>query len=308
MTIHRRVAAPVIALALALPLLLVGASSDSLAQAGRGGVREIVLPGPLRYEVVAGAPRLNRKLTGPARRFVQGVPAEPVDSFVWDGEGSVEIEGRVTMLVSPDSDTGEIHAQWRDVNGEWEFRQTRFVHPEYVSGVRVGSSVDRIDSFINEAILPNAYLHGDTTAGSPVLPTLFAYVGTWGRADVFLDGARFENPFGLPGPQWDAHVMVTEGVRHPDGTVRTSDGGIFDPTRAAEGLVEDGDLEVHLVFHDARFPTVDGNFPPIFSFFYHLVFEDVSIRVVQADEPLYLGGGSPPELARPRGRHGRAPR
>jgi len=35
------------------------------------------------------------------------------------------------------------------------------------------------------------------------------------------------------------------------------------------------------MFHDRELPMT-GNIPPEFSFFYHLVFEDVQIRIVEA--------------------------
>ena len=43
---------------------------------------------------------------------------------------------------------------------------------------------------------------------------------------------------------------------------------------------------MHLVFHDERFPRTD-NIPDLFSFFYHLVFEDVVIQVTNADGPVH---------------------
>ena len=46
--------------------------------------------------------------------------------------------------------------------------------------------------------------------------------------------------------------------------------------------IEAGDIEAHLTFHDDAFPMT-ANVPPLFSFFYHLVFEDVRIEVVHAD-------------------------
>ena len=78
--------------------------------------------------------------------------------------------------------------------------------------------------------------------------------------------------------------MTTEGARGPDGTVRTTSGGIYNPALSDRGAVDKDDWEVHLVFHDAPGPMVGGNIPPMFSFFYHLVFEDVKIRVVHDEE------------------------
>jgi len=253
--------------------------------------RQTIAAPPLRYEVIAQSPRLNRRLMGPITGRVQGVPAEPVDSFVWDGNGSIPIEGELIMEISPETESGFVLATWKDEHGEWMLTQSRFLHPEHSSGVRIGKSVSEIDSLLNEGITHNVYLHGDTTAGQPVLPTTFAYLGIWGPVDVSLDGVPFVNPYELPAPQWLGHLMVTEGVRRVDGSVRTRTGEVYDPSKAAAGGTEPGDLEVHLVFHDERFPRT-SNVPPLYSFFYHLVFEDVAIRIVQVDEPVTAGPGA----------------
>lgn len=240
----------------------------------------------LTYRVTASHARLNRRLMGPVKRWLHGVAAEPVDSFVWNGEGSVPIEGTLSLEISPVSNTGFIKAEWTDANGKWSYEQDRFLHPdEHPSGVRIGSSVFRVDSILNEATAHNVYLHGDTGSGMPVLPTVFTYLATWGPADVTRNGEPFDNPFEIPAPQWLGHLMVTEGARRADGTVRKLTGEIYNPSMAGEGAVESGDLEVHLVFHDDVFPTTE-NLPPIFSFFYHLLFEEVRIEIVQVDSPV----------------------
>lgn len=248
---------------------------------------------PLHYDVFAGGPRLNRKVLGAVTRWVQGVPAEPVDSFVYDGDGSVPIKGTLRMSIDPVAETGWIEARWTDENGEWAYSQQQFVHPEHFSGVRIGSSslLPPID-LLNEAITQNVYLHGDTTAGMPVAPTVFSHLGIWGPATVTRDGRRFENPFEIPAPRWNGHVMVTEGVRRPDGTIRTIYDDIFDPSLKSEGAVDPNDLEVHLVFHDERFPLT-GNTPALYEFFYHLVFENVTIQISQGDTSPGIGRQSP---------------
>jgi hypothetical protein len=248
----------------------------------RGHLSASERPG-LRYRITASKPRLNRRLMGPVRRWVGRVAAEPVDSFCWSGEGSVPIEGTMTIDVEPLRNSGKITAEWTDANGTWTWRQSRFLHPSHhSSGVRIGSSIFRVDTVINEPIAHNVYLHGDTAAGQPVLPTVFAYLATWGPGDATLDGQPFENEFEVPAPQWLGHVMVTEGARGSDGSVRTLSGEIYDPSRGDEGAVETGDIEAHLVFHDDAFPTTTS-IPPLYSFFYHLVFEEVRIEILQSD-------------------------
>ena len=239
----------------------------------------------LRYRITASRPRLNRRLMGPVRRWVGRVAAEPVDSFCWSGEGSVPIKGTMTIDVEPMRNIGKITAEWTDPNGTWTWTQTRFLHPDHhSSGVRIGSSVFRIDTVINEAIVNNVYLHGDTAAGQPVLPTVFTYLAAWGPGDATLDGERFDNEFEIPAPQWLGHIMVTEGARRADGSVRTLSGEIYNPSRGGEGAVEVGDIEAHLTFHDDVFPMTTS-IPPLFSFFYHVVFEEVRIEILQPEGP-----------------------
>lgn len=278
---------PVLAIGL---LLTLGASAPARA-AGveRPGIHDLSVATPepvapsLVYRVAAGSPRLNRRILGPVRRWLDGVAAEPVDSACWSGEGSVPIEGRLELELDPTTNTGHIIATWTDMNGVWTYEQTRFIHPgHHSSGVRIGSSMFQVDTVINEGIAANVYLHGDTGAGMPLLPTVFAFVAAWGPVRVTLNGEPFDNPFEIPAPLWLGHVMVTEGVRQPDGSVRTLAGGIYNPTHASEGAVEPGDVEAHLVFHDDLRP-VTSNVPDLYSFFYHVVFEDVRIEIVQSE-------------------------
>ena len=250
---------------------------------------------PLRYQVIARAPRLNRKLIGEVTESVQGVPAQPVDSMVYDGDGSVPIEGLAIMEIDPTNGRGMIRARWTDRNGDWTLVQTYFHHPEHLSGVRIGPSRGEVRELLNLGTVPNVYLHGDTRAGAPILPTVFSYLATWGFCEVTLSGEPFENPYGLPGPdRWHLHGMLTEGVRGEDGTVRAEGGEIYDPTRHKnKGQVDPDDLELHLEFQDERFPLTE-NKPPLFAFQYHLVFEDVVIRISDSQRPLDLDDWTEP--------------
>lgn len=238
----------------------------------------------LTIEVKAESPRLNRRVLSDDPdeiTFVDGIPSEPVHSFVWDGEGSVPIEGSVKLEIDPVANTGEIKAKWTDENGnKWKFTQTLFAPPDHPSGLRVGPSVSGTELVTDDPVTTDVYLHGDTTAGGPVLPTVFNSLATWGSAEVTLNGEAFENPFDGPTPLWIAHTMTTVGVRNDDGTVRTVEGEIFNPLDTpANGEVDNDDREFHLVFHDAPGPEMTSNFPPPLAFFYHLTFEDVKVEV-----------------------------
>lgn len=240
------------------------------------------------YQVFGRTPRLNHEPMGPAKVTVGGVPAEPVDSFNWDGVGSNWIDGEIIMNIDPVANTGFIQATWTDQYGEWSLVVTEFQHPHHGAGTRFGPSTHDRHIYLKDAITTNSYLHGDTDSGQPVLPTLFTYLAAWGPAVVTLNGQPFASPFELPvAPLWEAHFMVSEGVREPDGTVRAVDGSIYNPSKKAEGLVDPYDLEVHVVFHDTWFPTTT-NIPPLYQFFYHLVFENVSMSITSIETPLSI--------------------
>ncbi|MCP3919878.1 MAG: hypothetical protein GY711_30465 [bacterium] len=239
------------------------------------------------YVVTGQNARWNHRPLGPATTLVNGVPAQPVDSMVWDGVGSQSLErASIALRVDPVAETGFLRANWTDSYGDWNLEIDTWVHPHHSSGAQIGPTVDDTINLINDPITTNVYLHGDTGAGPGVLPTVFTLVAAWGRAEVTLNGQPFENPFDGPAAlgRWDAHIMVTAGVRGEDGTVRNTNGGIYDPSYASEGLSTGDDLEFHITFHDERFPLT-ANVPPLFEFFYHLVFEDVEVRISHADDP-----------------------
>jgi len=235
----------------------------------------------LIYEVKASQPRLNRRVTGDVVASLDGVPAEPVDSFVWDGEGSVPVRGKARLRIDPVANTGEIWVEWEDRNGYWTYRQERFAPPPHPTGLRLGSSATTTELEPSDPVTTNVYLHGDTTAAAAVLPTVFNLLATWGPAEITHNGIPFYNPFDGPVPDWAGHTMTTVGVRNPDGSVRTISGGIYNFSQAENGAVDQNDLEFHLVFHDAPGPEQTGNLPPPFSFFYHLTFEKVEVEIKQ---------------------------
>lgn len=265
-----------LALFTALALILAAtAPSGTSAQSSSDGPQ---------YEVQASGARLVREVTGEVTNEVEGIPAEPVHSFVWDGEAVTNIEGTATVEINPVNNTGEIKAEWTDPEGnEWTLSQTAFSPPPHPTGFQAGSSI--LDRLIEgDPVTTNVYLHGDTTAGGPVLPTIFNFIATWGPAEVKLNGQPFENPFDGPAPLWMTHTMLTAGVRDSDGQVKVSDGSLYDPSKQSQaGVVDDGDVEFHIVFHDAPGPEMTANFPPPLDFFYHVQFEAVKLEIEATD-------------------------
>ncbi len=231
------------------------------------------------YKINASNGRLIRRVTGDVTSDVNGVPASPVDSFIWDGEGIASIKGSVRVKIDPVANTGEITASWEDENGEWTYKQTVFSPPDHPSGLVVGPGANDTRLILDDPVTTNVYLHGDTTAGGPILPTLFNLLATWGPAEITLNGQPFNNPFDGPTPLWAGHTMTTIGARNEDGQVLTTNGDIFSIPEAGNGIVYDDQLEFHLVFHDAPGPVMTDNIPPPLSFFYHVTFQDVKIKI-----------------------------
>ncbi len=260
---------------------LIPLSYSSLSIADSKSNKSSVKKSSLIYEVKATMPRLNRRVMGDVVATVNGVPAEPVDSFVWDGVGSVPIKGEARLKIDPVANTGEIWVEWEDRNGHWTYHQEKFAPPAHPTGLRLGSSASTTEIELTDPVTTNVYLHGDTNAAGPVLPTVFNLITTWGPATITLNGLAFDNPFDGPSPDWAGHTMTTEGVRGPDGSVRTTTGDIFNFSEAGNGAVDQNDLEFHLVFHDAPGPKLTANLPPPLSFFYHLTFEKVEVKIKQ---------------------------
>lgn len=239
------------------------------------------LAAKLIYEIEAKNARLNRKIMGPVIASVDGVAAEPVNSFNWDGNGTTPIKAQLKLKIDAIHNTGEIFAEWEDSNGHWTYRQTKFVKPGHPTGARVGPSVNDIKLITDDAVTTNVYLHGDSGAAAPIIPTVLNLLATWGPAEITHNGIPFDNPYDGPVPNWAGHTMTTEGLRGKDGSVRTTTGEIYNPSKAANGAIDHNDLEFHLVFHDAPGASKTTSVPPPFSFFYHITFEDVKIKIHQ---------------------------
>ena len=130
-------------LVVALVLALAPAVATGETQTRTAPQAPVVQTNNIRYQMVARAARLNRRVMGDVTDSVRGVPASPVDSLVYDGVGSTPIEDAIVIFeVDPVKQSGLLRARWKDHNGSWEVFQDFFHHPEHSSGIRIGSSRD----------------------------------------------------------------------------------------------------------------------------------------------------------------------
>lgn len=235
----------------------------------------------IRISVKASKPVLIRRVTGPIYNSINGVPAEPVDSFDWAGSEIREIKGKARLEIDPIANTGKISAKWEDEYGKWTYKQKTFAPPHHATGVRIGPSKNTVTVIKDDPVTTNVYLHGDTGVGGPVAPTFFGLLSTWGPAKITLNGKPFDNPFpGPTTPMWAGHTIVSEEIRGADGVIRTTSGGIYHPEHSFEGQIYPDKLNFNLAFHDV--PEEAGmtdNIPPAHRFFYRISFKKVKIKI-----------------------------
>lgn len=230
------------------------------------------------YRMQAKDAHLIRHVTGPVEESIRGIPAIPVDSFDWSGQHIIAIKGRAKLEIDPVSNTGKITARWHDEYGHWTYRQNMFVSPPHPTGVKIGPSVTAIHKIMDDPVTSNVYLHGDTGAGAPVLPTVFNLLATWGPAKVTLNDELFPNTYDDT-PMWIGHSMISEGVRADDGAVRTTSGEIYNMMKSAEGMTYPENLTFHLVFHSMAGSEMTANIPPPVGFFYHIAFSTIKLKI-----------------------------
>jgi len=255
------------------------------------GEENVAAPGvksSTRISIKASNPMRIRKVTGPVTSDVNGVPAEPVDSFDWAGEEITPIKGHARLEIDPIANTGRITARWEDEHGHWTYKQNTFGPPAHATGIRIGSSRDTVTEVLNDPITTNVYLHGDTGVGGPVTPTFFAQLAIWGPAKITLNGERFENPFpdasgslpfvGPKGSLWAGHILLSEEFRGDDGVVRTTSGEVFNPSKASEGVVYPSKINLNLSFLDIPNGEMNGNIPPTHRFLYYISFKKVKVK------------------------------
>ena len=69
------------------------------------------------------------------------------------------------IVVDPVAEVGVVQASWTDEHGDWEVLQTQFIHPDHLSGVRLGPSSSLLEAIDGSPHPPTACVHTD--AGAP---------------------------------------------------------------------------------------------------------------------------------------------
>jgi hypothetical protein len=184
------------------------------------------------------------------------------DNFSHDGSSVTPLIGKAKVVLDAEKNTGTARfTVFGTVNPEKGKTYTGEITLHY----RVGSGGP---AFQEGGVADFVYLHGDTGQDAPVMPKIRTFLGSWGSADVFINGE-------LVYPNLMAHIMYTERGRDPvTQTVHKGDGkSIYDPKTPADGSVVDPNgRELHFVAHNMK--EDKGNFPP-HKVWIHLNFESV---------------------------------
>lgn len=200
-------------------------------------------------------------------------PEGGVDSFSYDGTGHMALKsGILNADVNPENNTGIISANWTDFNDDnWTFVQTEFEPGRqlYFEGILSNGTADL--KYGNDSIAVNHWLHGNTKAGPPVLPTEFSYVSSWGIGELWKNGESLGT--------FSGHLMLTEGVRDPTtGKVfNANQTGLYSPMNPADGYSDPHTAQVHYIIQSSP-GAMTNNFPPQFDFTYHLMFYDIQVE------------------------------
>lgn len=218
--------------------------------------------------------RADRAYAVQAARGEGHTPVADATNNLWDGVGVERIKGKAHLLVDPQQNSGEIVAEWHDAAGRWRYHQTAFLAPRHATGLRLGPSTVGTLTVRGDPVTTNVYLHGDSGAGGPSMPTVFALLATWGRAQVSLNGKPY-SPRDKKG-QWTGHTMVTLGARNRDRMITSANGQTYDPAQPGDGNIDYTDLEFHITFRDRPESTAAVG---VASGVHALYFEDVSLAI-----------------------------
>lgn len=184
------------------------------------------------------------------RAFLIGGLGNTGDSFRYNGSGVDMGSGTALVRVNERANTGTV---------------TGTAVTKWGTLTVVIEQFEATAPFMDGGIARNLFLHGNTGNGPPVLPKVFTYLAGWGRADVYLDGKLLYKDY-------DAHFMITEGVRDKD-TFRVDYKGPKMVKSYPGSVANPGRQVLHIVAHSED--TKAGNLPP-YRIFLHAMWDDIT--------------------------------
>jgi hypothetical protein len=201
------------------------------------------------------------------------------DNLAYDGEGVLASQGKAKLELDPVANTGKIVVEWMDPRQSVadlvgatapvpvRVVQTVFMPPDHPSGVL--SDGNNLRVIEGDPIPVNHFEHGSTGVGAPIVTNLFTFVGTWGPAEVYVQGRSIGT--------LAMHTMTTEGVRDEttDQVYNADKSGFYSPMAPDDGFVDADETQLHVILRS--FVMDPDNFPP-FSIFWHLMFYEVEIE------------------------------
>lgn len=205
------------------------------------------------------------------------------DNFSYDGSKVVAVEGEAEVLADIGQDTGTMSATF-----------TGTINPEkdktYTGEIKlVYSQFMGMMPFQEGGVADFVYVHGDTGQGPPVMPKVRTFLGSWGPADVYVNGDLVYSGLG-------GHMMLTERSRDLTTNAIYADAdrtAFYSPMDPSKGYIAAPDeWEVHFVAHS----TVEDpdNFPP------HTVWIYLNFGTVEElPATLPVTGGTAPTIPYP---------
>jgi len=194
-------------------------------------------------------------------------------NFAYDGEKVRPVEGKATVNVNSETNTGSVVVELK--NAKHQLSADEFIEGDIKL---VMDEFEGSQPFKQGSIAENLYLHGDSGNGPPVMPKLYTFLAGWGKVDLYVDGE-------LVYEDLDAHIMYTEGARI-NNKIMKEDGTVYNPTLKSEsGFTDSSKREFHIVAH-----TTDedkNNFPPN-SVWIHINFQEVALKKAPEDAVLFV--------------------
>jgi len=210
----------------------------------------------LEKEVFKERPRLKIEATNPVLVGRYG------NNIAWYGEAIRTLDGKATINLDLYEEFGQIKLEIDNAN----------LFPE--EGAKLEgdfrfefSKIEGFEDYMDNGILLNKQLFGDTGRGEDYLPKVTAFVSVWGTVNVFLeDQLLYSDLLG--------HFMVSEGIRRPDGTI-SKKGRVYQHQDSSDlSFVDPYDRELHFFIYSKE---KDPNNFPQKEVFFNILFEDFDI-------------------------------